>query len=141
MKLVFDTNIWLSALFWEGDASRLIDLASAGKFKILISNDILLEIDKVLIREDKFQKFLVERDKSKEDFFKAVLALSIIVDVKTKLDVIKEDPSDNMILELGFDGQADYIISYNKHLLKLKEFERIKILTPEEFLNSVGWIE
>ncbi len=54
-----------------------------------------------------------------------------------KLDVIKADPKDNIILECAVAGNADYIVSGDKHLLDLKEFSGIKILKPAEFLRKI----
>ena len=46
---------------------------------------------------------------------------------------MKDDPNDNLFVETAVAGNADYIVSQDKHLLKLKEFKKIKIITPEEF--------
>ena len=52
-----------------------------------------------------------------------------------KTSVIREDPDDNMILECAIEGNVDYLITNDNHLLKLKEFEGIKIVNPIDFLN------
>lgn len=56
----------------------------------------------------------------------------LIVTPKIKVDAVKEDPDDNKIIECALESNAEYIISYDKHLLKLKEYQRIKIVRPEE---------
>lgn len=66
-----------------------------------------------------------------------IVSLSTIVEPKEKLSVIIEDPSDNKILECAVEGNANCILTKDKHLLKLKEFNGIKILTPEDFLNFI----
>ncbi|GAG74095.1 unnamed protein product, partial [marine sediment metagenome] len=60
------------------------------------------------------------------------------VKTKKKLDIIKEDPEDNKVLECALFGKADYIVTGDKHLLKLCKFNNIKILTPIEFLKERG---
>jgi len=54
---------------------------------------------------------------------------------KRKVNVVKQDPDDNKFIEAALEGEADYIVTQDRHLLKLKEFEGIKIVTPEEFLR------
>ena len=51
--------------------------------------------------------------------------------------MIKEDPSDNVILESAVDNDAEYLISGNKHLLKIKKFENVKIMTAAQFLSII----
>ena len=58
-----------------------------------------------------------------------------IVDTKTNLNVIKEDPDDDILLECATEANADYIISGDEHLKKLKEFGKIKIVSVSEFLK------
>lgn len=136
MKVVLDTNVWLSGLFWKGEANKIIELAEKGKFNVIISKEIIFEITEVLSKEAKFQKFLDNKKQKIEDLIRTILSISELVDVKTKLDIIKEHPADNIILELALDGKANYIVSYNKHILNLREFRGIKITIPEEFLKG-----
>lgn len=136
MKVVLDTNIWLSGLFWEGEASRIIGLAEKRKFKVLISKEIILEIIDVLNKEAKFQRFIENREQKIEDLVRTILSISELTETETQINII-EHAADNMILELAIDGKADYIISYNKHILNLREFKGIKILTPEDFLKII----
>lgn len=72
------------------------------------------------------------------DFIRSVekiIAIATLVEPVEKLNIVKEDPDDNMVLECAKAGKVDYIVSNDKHLLKLKEFEGIKIVTPKEFLQ------
>ena len=57
---------------------------------------------------------------------KKVISDAILVEPKRKFNIIIEDPDDNKILECAVEGNADYIISYDSHILKLKEFQGIK---------------
>ena len=58
---------------------------------------------------------------------------SMIVEPKEKIDAVKDDPKDDIFIETAVAGNVDYIISQDNHLLKLKEFRGIKIITPDEF--------
>ena len=68
---------------------------------------------------------------------KRIFSSAIIVFPQEKLNVVKEDSDDNRILECAVEGKVNYIISQDNHLLKLREFQEIKILTPEEFLKII----
>jgi len=135
MKVVFDTNVWLSAVFWEGEASKLVRKALSKKVEIIITRDILSEIIEILNREEKFQRFIEERGSSVERIARMILLSSSFVEVKSKLEIIKEHEKDNIILEAALDGNADYIVSYDKHILNMLEFRKIKILPPSDFLK------
>lgn len=60
-----------------------------------------------------------------------------IIEPKTKITEIREDPEDNKILEAALEAKADYIVSGDWHLLKLKEFKGIKIMKARQFLEEI----
>jgi predicted nucleic acid-binding protein len=63
---------------------------------------------------------------------------STIIKPKTRLSIVKEDHDDNKIIECAVTGKADYIITKDKHLLKIKNYKGIKIITPREFLRIMA---
>lgn len=105
-------------------------MASKGNIKIIISPSIIEEIRKNL--SDKF-------DRSEEwvkETVEAVTSISQVVVPKIKVKDIKYLP-DNKILETALAGKADYIVTGDKrHLLPLKEFKGIPIITPARFLEK-----
>ena len=137
MKLVLDTNVWLSGIFWEGEASKIIEKTEKKNIQILISENILSEIVNVLNKESKFQKYILNLKLSVEEILRTILSISDLIETKIKLDLIKADPKDNIILEVALDGKAEYIISYDNHLLNMIEFRGIKIISPGEFLKII----
>ena len=137
MKLVLDTNVWLSGIFWEGEASKIIEKTEKKNIQILISENILSEIVNVLNKESKFQKYILNLKLNIEEILRTILSISDLIETKTKLDLIKADPKDNIILEVALDGKAEYIISYDNHLLNMIEFRGIKIISPGEFLKII----
>jgi uncharacterized protein len=66
-----------------------------------------------------------------------ILSESTIVELRIKLDVVKDDPDDNKFIEAAIEGKARYIITRDKHLLKIKEYQGIKIIKPEDFIKLV----
>ena len=135
MKIVLDTNVWLSGIFWDGEASKILKRAEKENIQIIISEDILSEIVTVLNRESKFQKYILNLRLSIENLLRAILSISTLIETKTKLDIIKVDPKDNIILEAALEGKVEYLISYDNHILNMIEFRNIKIISPKEFLE------
>ena len=68
----------------------------------------------------------------------ALIKSAEIVIVKSKLEAVKQDPKDNIIIETAYDGNADIIVSGDRHLLELKTFKGIKIMTVEGMLGSLN---
>ena len=58
--------------------------------------------------------------------------------IKSRFKAVKEDPDDDIIVRTAYDGKADYIVSGDRHLLALKEFKGIKILTIDEMLGVLN---
>jgi len=136
MKVVLDTNVWLSAIVWRGEATKIIDARINREVEIIITKEILSEIVDILNRT-RFKEFIENKQEKIEDLIRVILSISTFIETKTKLDVVKKDPKDNIILEAGLDAKGDYIISYDDHLINMIEFNRIKILTPTEFLKLI----
>ena len=130
-KVVVDTNILVSASFWKGNPFMVMRLAFEGKIEVFTSIEILSEYSKVLIRDFKLNETEIQE---RINLFAGTLKL---VKPTNKINLIKDDPDDNKILEVAFEADAKYIVSGDKHLLKLKEFNKIKIVKPKEFLDDL----
>jgi putative PIN family toxin of toxin-antitoxin system len=121
-----DTNqIIVGSLWPSGPAGFLLETWRKRKIDIIVSPAILDEVERVLIT-----KF--ETGHEAADYLKKVLAFhGKLVDPQEKINVIKNDPTDNMFLEAAIAGKADFIVSRDNDLLKLKEFRCIPINSPE----------
>lgn len=71
-------------------------------------------------------------------YISLILSHSTTIEPIQAIDIITDDPKDNMILECAVGGKADYIVSGDRHLLSLKEYKGIKILTAREFIELVS---
>ena len=130
MRGVMDTNVFVSGIFWEGNlCSQLIEKWKSKKFELVSSMEIIEELVKTL-KDFKIQM----SDSMIEDWRNLIIETSIIVEPTIKLGVVKDDPDDNKFLEAGVTGKVDFIISQDKHLLKLGEYQGIKVVSPEEAL-------
>ena len=129
--VVLDTNIFISAVFWEGKPYILVKKAINQEIIVFISNYIIEEIRKVLVRDFNLEKQEIE------DIVNAVLYFTHLIEPKESVIVIKDDPKDDKILNCALACKADYIVSQDNHLLNLKIFRSIKIVSPEEFLKTL----
>lgn len=133
LRAVVDTNVFVSAFLYPGRALfQIIRLAAQRRYRLLISPAIVREIGRVL--EEEFD--IEERVKIRR--LKTLTRAAEIVTPSLTLDVIKEDPPDNRILECAVEGKADLIVSGNHHLLRLKSYQGIPIVRPIDFLRALG---
>ena len=128
MRVVLDTNVFISGIFWIGTPNKIITYWKEGRFTLISSLGTVVELARIL----KDFKIKLPEDVIKE-WVDIIIKNSVMVEPKEKLNIIKDDPKDNIFIETAVAGNANYIISQDKHILKIKEYKRIKILTPEEF--------
>jgi hypothetical protein len=137
MTLVLDTNVIVSALLSPaGHPAEIINLWEAEKIEVVSSPPLLIELERVL-QYPRVQKYLKRTQSDVDAFLRQFKKIAITVEPQMTLDIIKEDPADNRVLECAVAGEASYIISGNDHLLKIKEYKGIVILKPAEFLTLV----
>ncbi len=133
VKVVFDTNIWIS-IFME---KKLRDqfLRTKQNFTVYVSDDIALEISKVL-QYPKVSTVIRKTGLNEKDLLRILKVNSIKVKPEVKLHAVNQDVEDNKILECALAANADVIVTGDKHLLSMGKFKRTKILTPREFFDS-----
>ncbi|MCD6574935.1 putative toxin-antitoxin system toxin component, PIN family [Candidatus Aerophobetes bacterium] len=132
-KVVIDTNVFVSGLTFKGKPRRVLDLIWKGEIEVCVSSFILKELKETLEKD-----FAWEGERI-EETIERIKRETLQVQPKTKISVIKEKESDNRILECGVEGKAQYIISGDKrHLLPLKEYQGIKIISPAQFLRIIS---
>lgn len=83
------------------------------------------------------EKFGLGEDEIKQTVLN-LLRYSTLIDNPPALDVIKEDPEDNKVSSVAIKGKADYIVSGDSHLLDLKGYKGIRIITPRRFCEIIG---
>ena len=133
MKVVLDTNILVSGTFWTGDSFEILKKIDDKVIILILSKEIIKEYEEVIKSEEIIGK-ISNKNLLINKVVEKIILNSIIVNPKKIINIVKEDPDDNKIVECATEGNADYIISYDNHLLKLKEYEGIKIITPKELL-------
>lgn len=132
LKVVLDTNIYISAILFGGNPERIRKLFKEKELEILISEVMIAEIAEVLRKKFNWESWQISQiiDDIRE-------TATLIIPDQT-LSIAKKDEYDNRILECAVEGKAQYIVSGDKqHLLPLKEYQGVKILSPAEFLIEV----
>jgi uncharacterized protein len=128
MRIVVDSNVLISGLFWGGTPAEILHAWAEGKLKVVCSAEIIDEYNRIARRLnpgldtsqiDRFLSFLIGR--------------SEIVQPNHWFKVVLDDPGDNKFIECAFHAQANLIISGDKHLLRLEKFGPIQLLSPSEF--------
>jgi putative PIN family toxin of toxin-antitoxin system len=132
-KIVIDTNIYISALGWEGNPKRIVDKVIEGEFELILSKTQLEEIKRVL----DYPK-LGFTDERKKRFLQLLYEIATMVEIKEEVKGVSDDPKDDIILESANEMEIDYIITGEDHLLRLKEFKGAKIIKASEFLERFG---
>ena len=134
MRLVFDTNVVVSALLLADSIPRQAFDKALDQGTILISVPVILELADVLSRK-KLNKYLLEDERMR--FLISLLKETELIDITGPIAICR-DPKDDKFLELAVDGNADYIVTGDADLLVLHPFRGIQILTPKDFLLTLG---
>ncbi|MEE9150742.1 MAG: putative toxin-antitoxin system toxin component, PIN family [Thermoplasmata archaeon] len=126
MRIVLDTNDLISAFFWDGNERKLLRMCRKKKHQLVTSPQILVELTRVLL-----DKFDLPEGKVNE-YQEEILLMSELILLTGEIDIIEEDPTDNIILETAVLGKATKIITGDKHLLKFKKYKGIEIIKSME---------
>lgn len=128
-----DTNVLISALVGHGKPRRLVTLLLE-RHQIVTSRQMLAEFADVASREE-----FAEIGKARVASFLSVLARRvIIVPVRQVVNVVEADPDDNVVLSTAVQGNAAEIVSGDKHLLALRRYRGMKIVTVDEMLETIA---
>ena len=126
---MFDTNIFISAFIFGGLPRKLLEIARAGLIKLTTSPVLLDELERKLRRKFNWDEPILAETRNDLE------QLCDITSTTQSITHIQADPDDDRVLEAAIAGRADYIVSGDKHLLKLGEYEGIRILTVRQFID------
>ena len=138
IRIVLDTNVLVSAILNpRGKPALILNLALKGMVELVISRAIIQELHKVL-NYPKLIKLLKKNGVTTKEVESVIDNLDTIGEItkgELVLNVIKNDPTDNIILACAVEGRADFIISGDVHLLSLNKFQEIEFVDPATFLD------
>jgi putative PIN family toxin of toxin-antitoxin system len=128
-RIVLDTNVLISAIVFGGRPREVLDKLISGTFAMAISAEMLAEFQGVLEgKKFRYPSAIVRT------IVNELLAVSELVRPTMKVEQIKADPADNRILECALESSAACIVTGDRHLLELGQFEGIPILDVAPFL-------
>lgn len=131
-RVVIDTNVMISALLFDGEPGQLIPLWKDKRIQPLISQEILDEYLRVLV----YPKFGLSGDEVGYILYREILPYFETVTTKRGSLIVAEDPSDDKFIHCAQSGIARVIISGDQHLLRLRSYRKIRIVTPAQFLQD-----
>lgn len=133
-RITVDTNVLISALFWQGIPDRVIDIFKRQEALLLLSEDILAELERKLSSTKFASRIGAVAISPAEvvDTFRGMAEVTAPADVPE--DTVR-DPKDRMILACAVGGKADFIVSGDKDLTSLTAYQGIPIVTPSAFLS------
>lgn len=134
-KIVLDTNTIISGILWDGNEARVIEKAEKGEVKLFMSPKLVEELEGVLKRE-KFTRKLEGKESTVEQSVAKIALIATLIEPARKINIIKDDPDDNRVLECAVSAKAEVIISGDKHLLELKTYSGINIMSAGDFLRK-----
>ena len=132
MRVVFDTNVFVSTVIKPDSLPAFaFSLTRYDGARLLVSNAIFIELQRVLL-----EKLNIDPKKAMS-FLDMLAKRAESVSPRHALNVVHADPSDDRILECAIEGKANAIVSGDRHLLDLKKFRRIPIITVREFIDII----
>lgn len=135
IRIVVDTNVLISGSFWSAASFEVLKLVDEKRVTLIVSSDILQEYDELLHRDEIINKFAYSYERAQAAA--KILANAMLVEPLERVNGVVDDPDDNKFLEAAIVGNAIAIISRDNHLLRLKEFRGIKIISHEDFLQMI----
>jgi len=129
-RVVIDTNVFLSAVL-GGALAPILEQWRAEKFTLIVSNEIVGEYIEVISRD----KFGLPSEVI-DDISAYLLRKAEFVTPTERITVVESDPDDNKFIEAAVAGNAERIVSGDKHLLKLEAYRNIPIIKARQFLDE-----
>jgi putative PIN family toxin of toxin-antitoxin system len=130
-RVVFDTNVLVSAFLFKGGLKRVVDLWRKGEINPAISKETFEELTAVL----HYPKLALAADEIRAIVDNEILPYFEVIDIEEKIDGVCRDPYDDMFLSVAVNAGASWIVTGDKDLLELGMYGEIKIVTPKEFLE------
>lgn len=126
-KVVIDTNVLVSAFLNKGTSRKLL-VKMLETQEVVLSVPLLAELADVFSRE----KFGTKTD-TVNHFISILIHRATVIQITSNLKIVIDDPDDDVVLNTAISGKADYIVSGDKHLLKIGNYKEIQIISVSEF--------
>lgn len=130
VKVVLDTNIWISGIFFGGKLATVLDAWKKERFTAVFSQETFLELENKLI----YWGHKLAAEKETAEYLLSINRHALFFYPQRNLR-ISRDPKDNKFLEVASEADAKYLVSGDKDLLELKTIGKTKIISPSIFIK------
>ena len=127
-RVVYDTNIWISGLLWRGKPYQCLLLARGQAVQHVYCTEMLAELS------EKLRETFGFSENHKQAVLYDIRRISECVDITGDVHVVTDDPDDDKFIESALVAKATAIVSGDRHLLELGNYEGITMLSAAEFL-------
>lgn len=131
-RVVLDTNVLFSAVFWRGNEPGLVELIEGGFLVGYTSPAIINEL-RMVLRDPRFGLERGEVD-AVVGYFLGILR---VVEPRVAVTVVRDDPADNRVLECALEAGADFVVSGDEHLIGIGEYRGVRIVRARALLGSL----
>ncbi|MBF0433078.1 MAG: putative toxin-antitoxin system toxin component, PIN family [Fibrobacteria bacterium] len=131
MRIVLDTNVLVSGIFWGGMPYQILELWAKQKIEVFVTPEILLEYNDVMA-----QLGSKEKNKSVEYWLQFIHERCTLIHPRHEVTLCR-DPDDDKFISCALSARASFIVSGDKDLLTLKEVEKVEIITPGAFVKRM----
>ncbi len=136
IKVLFDTNVLVSALLvLQGPARALVELAWRNRIVMVVSQGVLTELRDVLQRPQIAKKYSVAA--SAGHFVDSIEKFAQVSPGEIPVEVELDDPRDRHVLAGAVEAQCQFIVTGDQHLLRLAEYQGIRVVTPRVLLTEL----
>lgn len=135
MKVVLDTNVWISAWLWRGLPNNLIHLARREGIQVCISESLLAELENTFSYK-KLQQKIQSLNLTKEQLLIGTREITYIYPIEELVVPELRDLDDTIVLATAIAASAEVIITGDRDLLILQEYQKMQIMTATDFLEQ-----
>lgn len=135
LKAVLDTNVLISGILWRGVPFNLLRWAEEGRLQIYTSLEILSEVYRVLYYP-KFKQYIDNQQASPGELFAKIVSLCTIIQVDQVVKGVCSDADDEKFLSCALAANVKVLVSGDKHLLGLEQYQSVRILNAREFYQE-----
>lgn len=135
LKAVLDTNVLILGVLWRGTPFKILKWAEEQRLLIYSSHEILSEVHRVL-NYPKFKQRIDTKGVLPGELFAKIMSLCTSVSIDKVVEGAGPDPDDDKFLSCALSSKVDSLVSGDKHLLNLKTYRSIRILSAKEFYEK-----
>lgn len=133
MRVVLDTNVVLSGIFFGGVPGRILSAWSDGRFQLVLSPEILDEYRRA---GTELARRSAERGVALAPILGLIATNAALIDVLPLPQPVSQDPDDDKFLAAALAARAALVVSGDRHLLAVSEWQGIRVLSPRQFVEA-----